>query len=396
MKKQINDLAYFGGTPVFSAPLHVAQINIPPWETVKDSFKAIFKRKYYANHGPLVNELDKRFAEFIGCQHAVSVTNGTVALMVLAKGLALAGEVIVPAFTFPATVQALSWAGLKPVLCDVDAETHMLTPATISRHITPKTCGILGVHIWGRPCMPELLQSFADTNGYILFYDACHGIGCASNGKKIGNFGSGEAFSFHATKILNGGEGGCITTNDPELADRLRTIRNFHPSETYARVPLRLNGKMSEAQAALALLSLEEYSQNVAANKIRYDALKQEIEDIQGIRLVSYDPENSNNYQYLVLEVDEQKAGLSRDILLTLLSAENIFCRRHFYPGVHKMTPYSNQNAEFPVTDMLCKQLLQLPNSQNMTAETIQRIALLIRMILSFSNDITKRVDTDA
>jgi dTDP-4-amino-4,6-dideoxygalactose transaminase len=370
VKERVGDFALFGGERAFAEPLHVAQLNFPPWDKVEEAFRGIFTRRYFANHGPLVRELDERFAEFVGAEHAVSVTNGTVALTIMARSLELSGEVIVPAFTFPASAQALSWAGLKPALCDVDRRTHMITPETIEPHVGPRTAGILGVHLWGRPCMPERLEEFAARRGLALFFDACHAIGCRSGGRRIGTFGRAEAFSFHATKIVNGGEGGCVTTNDSRLADRLRTMRNFHPSETYAGGMLRMNGKMSEAQAALALLSLDDYDRNAAANRRRFQAYQEGMRGIKGISLLPYEPANEGNCQYIVVEVDEEETGVSRDTLLDLLSAENVLCRRHFYPGVNHMAHYSSPSpggGAFPGSEALCRSLLQLPNGQNVT-----------------------------
>lgn len=396
MKKRVDDFAIFGGKTVFDRPLHVAQVNLPSWEEVVSAFHGIFERRYFANHGPLVRELDQRFAEFIGAKHAVCVTNGTVALIILAKALDLSGEVVVPAFTSPATVQALSWAGLTPVLCDVDSNTQMITPETMAPHISPRTSGILCVHLWARPCEPERLEAFATERGLLLFFDACHAIGRTCNGRRIGTFGAGEAFSFNATRIVNGGEGGCITTNNAQLAAKLRTIRSFHPSETFADVPMRMNGKMSEAQAALALLSLKEYPKNVTANRRRYEAYRCGLSGIPDVSLLEYGLEFDNNYQYIVVEIDPEHSGLHRDIFLNLLSAEGVICRRDFYPGIHRMLPYSTMlttTDNFPVTDWLSNRLLQLPNSQVMSEGDVDRICSLIRNIQQFAEPIRLKME---
>ena len=396
MKKRVDDFAIFGGKKAFDRPLHVAQVNLPSWEEVVSSFHGIFERRYFANHGPLVRELDQCFAEFIGAEHAVCVTNGTVALMILGKALDLSCEVIVPAFTCPATVQALSWAGLTPVLCDVDSSTQMITPETVAPHISSRTSGILGVHLWARPCEPERLEAFAAEQGLLLFFDACHGIGCTSNSRRIGTFGTGEAFSFNARGIVNGGEGGCITTNNAKLAAKLRTIRNFHPSETFADVPMRMNGKMSEAQAALALLSLKEYPKNVSANKHRYEAYRCGLSGIPDVSLLEYGLEIDNNYQYIVVEIDPKHTGLHRDIFLKLLSAEGVICRRDFYPGIHRMLPYSTMlttTDNFPVTEWLSNSILQLPNSQVMSEGDVERICSLIQNIQQFAEPIRLKIE---
>ncbi|PKN65135.1 MAG: DegT/DnrJ/EryC1/StrS aminotransferase [Deltaproteobacteria bacterium HGW-Deltaproteobacteria-15] len=392
---EVDDFAFFGGEPAFASPLHVAQENLPPWGAIELAFKGIFDRRYFANHGPLVRELDQCFAEFIGAEHAVCVTNGTVALMILAKSMGLSGEVIVPAFTFPATIQALYWAGLTPVLCDVDAHSHMITPKTIEPHISPRTTGILAVHLWGQPCNPQKLEPFASDHGLSLFFDACHAIGASFNGRRIGNFGAGEAFSFHAGQIVNGSEGGCITTNDRELAAKLRTMRSFHPSETFARVPLRINGKMSEAQAALTLLSLKEYQQNAAANRLRYEAYLSALSEIPGVFMLKYEPGYDNNYQCIVVEIDQEQAGLHRDVFLNLLSAENVLCTGPFFSDLDHMISFSDRpptTGSFPATLRLCNRLLQLPNSQKMTLRDVDRVCSLVRDIHQLATPIESKL----
>lgn len=384
-------LAVLGGTPAFASPLHVAQVNLPPWEKVETAFRGIFERHYFANHGPLVQKLDEAFAETAGVEHAVCVTNGTVALMLLARALELSGEVIVPAFTFPAAVQALVWAGLTPVFCDVERDTQMISAATVEPKITSRTSGVLGTHLWGRPSDPDGLATLCERRGLKLFFDACHAIACTHNGKRIGGFGSGEAFSFHATKVMNGAEGGCMTTNDARVADRLRTIRSFHASQTFAQVPVRFNGKMSEAQAAFALLSLDELKQNIEANKTRYAAYKQGLAGVPGMAVIKYDDKEENNFQYVVLEVDDKEFGLTRDHIYQALSAENVLCRRHFYPGVHKISPFSEQKVSLPNTDFLCGRLLQVPTGQAVSADDIALICERIRAIRAARDQLQDR-----
>jgi len=391
----MSDLAVFGGTPAFASPVHVAQLNLPDWDKVEHIFRDIFQRRYFANNGPLVRALDDAFAEHLCVDHAVCVANGTIGLMILARALELSGEVIVPAFTFPATVQALSWAGLTPVLCDVDVQTHMITPATVAPLLTECTAGILGVHLWGRACQPEALQGVAAQHGLSLFFDACHTVGCTHRGRPFGGFGAGEVFSFHATKIINGPEGGCVTTNDKRLADRLRTMRNFSEAETFVSVPTRMNGKMSEAQAALALLSLDELPRNVAANKTRYHRYAAGLGDLPGVSLLRYPADEANNFQYVVVDIDEAAAGLQRDTLYSLLAAENVLCRRYFYPGVHRMHPYAEGSSaradDFPVTDRLCGRLLQLPTGQTVSLADVEQICDLLRTMIAHAEEITAR-----
>jgi dTDP-4-amino-4,6-dideoxy-D-glucose transaminase len=392
----MNNFAAFGATPRFAKPLHTAQINLPGWERMDEAFRTIFERRFFTNHGPKLTELDLAFAQFTGARHAISVTNGTVALMLMARGLGLTGEVIVPAFTFPATVQALVWAGLTPVLCDVDPKTHMLSAERVSRLIGERTSGVLGVHLWGRPCAPQALERLCHDKGLILFFDACHGLGCASEGRRFGNFGSAEAFSFHATKLINAAEGGCITTNDDEVAARLRTLRSFSPAHEFADVQPRMNGKMSEAQATMALLSLQDVDKNMSANRERHDAYRHGLKGLPGITVIDYSRQEINNHQYVVLEIEADRSPLSRDDLYKLLLAENVVCRYYFHAGMHQLPPLNldpvTRARKFPETELLTTRLLQLPNSQSMSVEDVVGVCELMQDLFTHATEIRRRM----
>ena len=364
-------------------PLYVGEPNLPDWQRFEDAFRAIFERRFFANHGPLERELDRELANYLGVSHAVSVVNGTVALMLAAKALDLRGEVIVPSFTFPATAQALNWAGLTPVFCDVEPDTHNISARLAEPLITEKTSGILGVHLWGRACDPDGLERLAQERGLKLFFDAAHAIGCSYNGKRIGGFGSAEMFSFHATKILNGAEGGCIATNDAELAARLRTMRTFHDTETRVPGVLRINAKISEAQAAMALLSLEQLAENIQANRVRYLRYRDLLTKIAGVAFVDHAGNEASNYQYVVISIDNQRTRLTRDEILRALTERNIHARDYFAPGIHHMAPYRDTpQPDLPVTDGLSASLIQLPTGPSVTDADLERVCASLKAIV--------------
>lgn len=388
--------AAFGAAPRFQQPLHTAQINLPAWEKTEEAFRAVFERRFFTNHGPMLAELDKEFARFAGVKHAVCVTNGTVALMLMARSLGLKGEVIVPAFTFPATVQALVWAGFEPMLCDVDPRTHMLSAELAEPLISERTAAILGVHLWGRACAPTELEALANKWGLKLIFDACQGLGCVSNGRRFGGFGDAEAFSFHATKLINAAEGGCVTTNDDEVAARLLTMRSFSPNHEFADVHPRMNAKMSEAQATLALLSLAEAEQNIAANTLRHSAYSQGLAGLPGIEVMQYAKQDKNNHQYVVLDIDPEECPLTRDQLYTLLQAENVICRHHFHAGLHRLPPlnadFDTRRRAFPNTDRLTTRLLQLPNGQALTENQVEQVCDLVRDLIAHAPAVRKKM----
>ncbi|ADK85536.1 DegT/DnrJ/EryC1/StrS aminotransferase [Desulfarculus baarsii DSM 2075] len=396
MKTRASDLAILGGQPTFAQPLHVGQLNLPDWPRFQQAFEELFRRRWFTNHGPLVRQLEQRLAEFLDVRHVVCMTNGTLALMVALQALDLRGRVIAPAFTFPATVQALTWAGLEPLFCDVDEKRHVITADLARPLIEDGVSAILGVHLWGRPCDPEALADLAQRHGLALLFDAAHAFGCAHNGRLIGGLGRVEIFSFHATKVLNAAEGGCATTDDDEMAARLRTVRNFHNQETFARVGARINAKMSEAQAAMALLSLEDYPRNAQANQRALDAYAHGLAGLPGLELLDPNLPQAHNRQFVVLDVDAQQAGLSRDELTAALEAENVLARRYFMPGIHRSPPYNRLYPHFveglPVTDRLSARLMQLPSGQAVAEHDIATVCALTRTILEHAPQVSRRL----
>lgn len=372
------DFALFGAPPAFAEPLPIGQLYFPSWQRYEQAFQGIFERQYYTEYGPLNQQLEQNLQQFLGVKHAICVTNATVALMMLASALGLKGKVILPSFTFIASAQSLSWAGLEPVFCDVDPDTHQLDLKQVAAQIDIEVSAIMGVHLWGGACNPKELEALAETHGVQLYFDAAHAFGCAVDGVHVGNFGRAEVFSFHATKILSATEGGCICTNDDELAARLRTMRSTAGADESVEVAKTVNGRMSEAQCAIALMSLEDFPANQKNNETLYRLYEAYLKAIPGLQLVKPGGVSFSNYQYLVCRVDEYEFGLSRDMLLALLKAENVNARRSFYPGVHRSIPYVQELPWYldrlPHTDILTASCIQLPIGARVSAESVARI----------------------
>ena len=386
------DLAIFGGHPAFSDKLYVGRPNIGNQERLLGRITDVLSRRWLSNNGCCVQELEHRLSEVLGVRHCIAVCNGTVALEIAARSLSLTGEVIVPAFTFVATAHAFQWLGLTPVFCDVDRRTHNIDPCQVEALITPRTNGIVGVHLWGRPCEVEALTRIAEKYGLSLIFDAAHAFACSHNGRMIGNFGSLEVFSFHATKFFNTFEGGAITTNDDGVAAQVRAMKNFGFRGQEETVAVGTNGKMSEVSAAMGLTGLESLEEFIAVNQRNYDRYQAELADVPGIYVVTFDGIERHNYQYVVLEVDETLAVISRDQLLQILHAENIMARRYFYPGCHRVEPYRSQfrQAEsfLPVTESLTNSVLVLPTGTAVTTDDVDRICGIIRLVVRENQDI--------
>ena len=378
----VEPLAILGGRPAFPHQLHVGRPNIGDRARFHQRIDEVLDRCWLTNNGPVVLELEATLADLLEVDHCVAVANATLGLQIAASDLEAGSEVIVPAFTFVATAHALRWIGLRPVFCDVDPKTHNLDPARVAELVTPRTRAILGVHVWGRPCDVTALSVVAEEHGLALLYDAAHAFGCAADGRPIGGFGRAEVFSFHATKFVNAFEGGAVTTDDADLAARLRLTRNFGFAGVDQVVEVGTNAKMSEVSAAMALTSLESLPRFVATNRANHEAYQHHLAGSPGIRVVEYQEADRPNYQYVIVEVDEVEAGLSRDDLVVTLGAENVLARRYFFPGCHRMEPYASEEPmaaqRLPVTEHLTERLLALPTG---TAMTTDDVALVCRVI---------------
>ncbi len=395
-KQELIDLAVFGGEPAFEQVLHVGGPNIGDRERLLERINDLLDRRWLTNHGPYVREFEQRLTEMLGVKHCIAMCNGTVALEIAARALGLRGEVIVPAFTFIATAHALQWQEITPVFCDVEPKTHNIDPHQAECMITPRTTGIIGVHVWGQPCDVEALAEIAERHNLKLLYDAAHAFGCSHNGRMIGNFGDAEVFSFHATKFFNTFEGGAVATNSDELATKIRLMHNFGFAGLDAVIYIGTNGKMSEPSAAMGLTGLESLDQFVEANYRNYQLYRRELNGIPGVRLLTYNEAEKHNYQYLALEIDEPETGFSRDQLVQILHAENVRARRYFYPGCHRMEPYRSYFPHagllLPETERLAQCVMTLPTGTSVGKEDISRICQIMRFIIAHSSEIRQRL----
>lgn len=265
--RSLDDLAIFGAPPAFIEPLHVGRPNMGSREAFLAYANEIFDRRWLSNNGPLVQEFERRAADFLGVKHCVAMCNGTVALEIATRALELKGEVIVPSYTFIATAHALQWQEMTPVFADIDPTTHNLDPEAVRRMITPRTTGIVGVHLWGRACPVAELQTIAEEHGLKLMFDASHAFGCTHRGVPISQFGACAVFSFHATKFFNTFEGGAVVTDDDELAGKMRLMKNFGFSGYDNVIYPGTNGKMTEMAAAMGLVNLDAIGEFVEANR---------------------------------------------------------------------------------------------------------------------------------
>ncbi len=395
-KSSITDLSIFGGKPTFNEKLHVGRPNIGNRKRFLERINNILDSKWLTNAGPYVKEFERRITDWVGVKHCIAMCNGTAALENIIRALGLTGEVIMPSFTFIATAHALQWQEITPIFCDISSETHNIDPMQVDKMITPRTSGIIGVHLWGRPCDVEKLSEIAHYHNLKLIFDAAHAFGCSYKGKLIGSFGNAEVFSFHATKCLNTMEGGAIVTNDDKLAEKIRLMKNFGFTD-YDRVDyIGINGKMNEASAAMGLTGLESFGDFININLRNYMTYKRKLKGLSGVNLLTYDEKEKCNYHYIVLEIDEKKMHVSRDQLIEILHAENILARRYFYPGCHRMEPY---RSYFPhaglllsETNKIAKKVIVLPTGMAIDEGKINGICNILRLVIENGSTIHQQM----
>jgi dTDP-4-amino-4,6-dideoxygalactose transaminase len=376
-------LALLDDSPAFAEKLHVGRPNVGDREQFLARVNDMLDRRWLTNDGPFVQDLEQRIAAYIGVRHCIAMCNATVALEIAVRALGLTGEVIVPSYTFIATAHALQWQQITPVFADICEENHNLDPDAVERMITPRTTGIIGVHIWGRACDAHALTEIARRRNLRLMFDAAHAFGCSHNGRMIGNNGDCEVFSFHATKFFNTLEGGAVVTNDDGLAQKMRLMRNFGFAGYDNVIYIGTNGKMNEVSAAMGLTNLDFVDDMIEINRRNWQAYQEGLADVPGLTLLRYSERERVNYQYVVVEVDSNVAGLSRDELVSILHAENVIARKYFWPGCHRMEPYRSLYPHagllLPVTERVAERVLLLPTGSTVDTKAVGTICRILR-----------------
>lgn len=363
--------------------MFVGRPNVGDRDALYQRVDTILDSYWLTNDGDYVRELESKLAEYLNVEHCIAMCNGTVALELAVRATGMTGNVLVPAMTFIATAHALQWQQIRPVFVDIDPHGLNICPKAAESMIDDETSGILGVHLYGRPCDIKSLSKLADKYDLRLVFDAAHAFGSSYEGRKLGGFGDCEVFSFHATKVFNTFEGGAVTTNNAELAEKLRLMRNFGFEGEDAVSYIGTNGKMAEINAAMGLTNLEHIESFIDVNLQNYRAYRAGLNNLPGIRLIDYDEKESNNYQYVIIEIDEKHAGCTRDQLKNHLSDHGVIARRYFYPGCHRMEPYRtlypDAGTNLPATEAFSEMMLALPTGTQINAEEVGEICQLIR-----------------
>lgn len=389
--------AVLGGKPLFSQRLPIVQPTLPAYEDVAPQVMEIF-RTGLLTKGKYLRQLEERLAEYLGVRHAVCVSSCTLGLALTYQGLGLSGEVIVPSFTFMATVHPLVWLNVRPVFVDIDPYTWNIDPAKVEEAITPQTTGIVAVHTFGNPADVEVLEDIARRHHLKLVFDAAHGFGALYQGRPVGRYGNAEVFSLSPTKLLVAGEGGVVTTNDDALAEHIRVGREYGNDGHYGSNFPGLNARMPEFNAILGLKSLEMLEENAERRNQLVRRFRERLERLPGIAFQAIRPGNRCSYKDLSILIDESKFGLTRDQLAQALEAENIDTRKYYDPPVHTHRTYCHLRERYegrlPVTEWVAPRSLSLPIYSHMDEGTVDGICYAIERIHTHVDAVRARLSS--
>ena len=321
---------------------------LPDINEFTKSLKEIWESKWITNNGLFHKKLERALAEYLKVPYVSLFTNGTLPLLTALQALRITGEVITTPYSFVATTHALWWNGIKPVFVDIDPATGNMDPEKIEAAITPRTTAILPVHVYGKPCDTEAIQTIADKYGLRVIYDAAHAFGVEIAGKSILNAGDMSTLSFHATKVFNTIEGGALVMHDEKTKQRIDYLKNFgFASETEVVGP-GINSKMDEIRSAYGLLNLKQVDDAIAARQRVAVAYREGLRDVKGISFWDDTPGVRHNYSYFPIFVDAAEYGMTRDQLYFKMNAQGIWGRRYFYPLISEFSTYRGLESSRP------------------------------------------------
>jgi dTDP-4-amino-4,6-dideoxygalactose transaminase len=368
----------------FDKPIYVTRPTLPPIAEFRQGLEEIWDNQWLSNRGPVARRLEKKLAEVLQTKNLSLFTNGTLALEIALQGLRLSGEVVTTPFTFAASTNALTRAGLKPVFADIEPDHFNLDPDRVAAAITPRTTAILAVHVFGIPCRLAALAAIAERCKLLLIYDAAHAFGVTVDGASIAGFGDVSMFSFHATKPFHTGEGGALTFRRTELKDVFDTLAN-HGLEPGGDVrEPGTNGKMTELQALMGELMLERFAPAIAQAGLIEAVYRERLAEVPGIDASAPPPVGVRvNHAFMPALVEPCLFGLSRDALDAALQRYNVFPRKYFHPLVSGMTAYRQDAQRDPLdcARRVSEQVLALPIYAELAIDDVHRICDLIAAI---------------
>jgi len=356
--------------------INVTRSMMPSINDYMKKLEKLWETRWLTNNGSYLQELEQRLSERFDVP-CVVVSNGTLALLIALElfGFPKGSEIIVTPFTFTATVDAIVWQGYKPIFADIDAETFNISPQEIEKHVSNNTVAVMPVHVFGNPCEVEKIDEIAMRHDLKVIYDAAHCFDIFYKGRSIYKYGDVSVASFHATKVFHTVEGGAIFSDNPELIEKARKLRNFGFSTNMDIVEVGINAKMNEFQAAMGLLNLEIVDQEIEKRKKVFERY---VELLDGSK-IAFQKLNFHltkyNYIYMPVLFEDEK---TRDKAFEELKANGYNTRKYFYPSLNKVF----SNVSCPVSEDISSRILHLPLYGDLEDEHVEKICEIVNKIV--------------
>ena len=321
--------------------------------------------------GPKVEEFELAFSKYAGCDYATAVNSGTAALHIalLAHGIGKEDEVITSPFSFIATANSILYTGAKPVFADIELDTFNIDPEKIKEKITSKTRAIMPVHLYGQPADMKAIMEIAEDNKLLVIEDACQSHGAKCLGKRVGSFGTG-AFSFYPTKNMTTGEGGMLTTDKKEIADKAKMIRAHGSKVRYLHEMLGFNLRMTDIAAAIGIVQLRKLDKFTKDRQINAGILSEGLKEISGLVLPVIKEGCSHVFHQYTIRTK------NRDQLAAFLKKREIDTGIHYPIPIHRQPFYRDLGYKdfLPVSEKIVEEVLSLPVHPGVSRDNLQKI----------------------
>lgn len=363
-------------------PILVTRSSMPTYEEYCEEIKELWDSHWLTNMGVKHQQLQKELEQYLNVPHVTLYTNGHLALegVIAAMELPQGGEVITTPFTFVSTTNAIVRNGLTPVFCDVNPVDYTMDVSKIEALITEKTVAIVPVHVYGNLCDVEGIAAIAEKHGLKVIYDAAHAFAVTYKGVSAACFGDASMFSFHATKVFNTIEGGCVCYGNDEWEQKLNDLKNFGLHGQEDGWYIGGNAKMNEFQAAMGICNLRHLDAEIAKRKAVVEHYRQRLSGVEGIKLSAIQEQVQSNYAYFPVVFDGYK--YTRDEVFGMLQQQNITARKYFYPLTNDFTCYqgfASAGAEkTPVAQHIAQRVLTLPLYADLSLADVDRICDII------------------
>ncbi|MBD3161425.1 MAG: DegT/DnrJ/EryC1/StrS family aminotransferase [Candidatus Eisenbacteria bacterium] len=386
------------GGPIPETVVPISQPTLPDFERYATELREVFASRQITN-GKWVERLERTAAERLGVPEVVALSSATSGLILVAKLLGIRGTVLLPAFTFPATLHILLWNGLAPRLVDCDPETFNLDPDDVARRLDETVSALVPVYIFGNAPDWGRLEPLLESRNLRSFSDAAHALGSRLGDRHAGGFGDAEVFSLAPTKVTVSGEGGLVATRNRDLAAALRVARNYGNPGDYDCVTIGLNARQSELHALLGFLSIERTEEHVAARERIVERYREGLHEIPGIGFQKIAPDCRSTHNYFAILVEPEPFGLTNRQLKRALEADRIQSRIYFHPPLHRQSHLPEMEglqADLPNTDRVCARVLCLPLTSHQRDEETDRVIETIRAIQESAPAVERALDGDA